>query len=285
MALTLAAIDVASFKAIARVSLGEAQPGISATSSPVGSRLAVVVRRCTTAPQELVVVDVPDRRVTRPVREATGPTADISEIAQSPDGSRMVFVETSPVLHRRNGKVQPTLQSDLLDVDVEHGVLDLFGDFTPSTLGQGMGVRPGVFTSDGQKVDPIGERGLLGATQVKSLSLTRGLGRVSGGGLKAQQILLGDPCTNAEGCFCRTDTDCDDGNPCNLLHLCEEERRCLNVPSPCITGIECLAGNERVVSCLTAAQRRRSVRVQRAPEGSRRGRSRRRWRSCPRHPR
>src|SRR5262249_42584475 len=150
--------------------------------------------------------------------------------------------------------------SELLEVDMERGELarrvDL-GDFMPS--------RPtsGVFTRDGSKLYLIGPGGaLLGATEVRTLTSGRGFGHIGNLGLRPQQNVLGDPCASADGCVCRTDADCDDGNPCTD-DICIESRRCSNPIAPCIEGVRCLSEDRRAEQCLSAPQQKLSDQTRR----------------------
>src|SRR5262249_29661536 len=65
-----------------------------------------------------------------------------------------------------------------------------------------------------------------------------------------------------DGCVCRTDADCDDGNPCTD-DICIESLRCSNPIAPCIEGVRCLSEDRRAEQCLSAPQQKLSDQTRR----------------------
>jgi len=269
--LTLLALDVSTVQSFASMPLGSANgaelPRMSSTLD--GHGMAVVVQpardACRGDAQELVLASVPKGAVTGRIRELGAADAAIAEIAQSPDGRTTVFGESALVVRTNGRELQRQFESRLLEIDLQGGTLvrrvDL-GDFTPASSGSGSRSRPGVFTRDGQKLFLVGKRGILGAAEVEVLASGSSLRTVQGGGLRPQEIVLGESCPNPEGCVCQADVDCDDGDRCTV-DSCEGALGCRNERRRCIDGLRCLSEDERADGCLNPHQRRRLDRVRR----------------------
>ncbi len=267
---TIVALDLASLQIIARVPLGPTDGSSTipfGVASPDGRRVGVIITPlldgCTAARSpELAVADVGEGTVVGTVPlKAPFPTF----IAQSPAGGRVILAETRFVARGRRSV------SDLLDVDLGAGVgrhIDV-GSFVTSssflqTLTPGRPVEPsGAFTPDGGKLYLIGNDGVFSGTEVRVLTGSEErLVPLAGGRFGAQQVKLGDPCTSPDGCFCRSDVDCDDANPCTV-DTCEGAQGCKNEPLGCFAGVQCLFVDQRTTECLGSAQQRRLVRTRR----------------------
>jgi hypothetical protein len=204
-----------------------------------------------------------------------GQERSLLPIAQDPSGSRQLMLEAQPPqLLQRNGLV-PDPEVQLLELTFEPTVPRRIsiGDFLPIGLVQPQ-VRgataamtgddePRDGTPDAVYVIGIDRQGRSPELRVVRPSVPLAL--VTGTGLRPSDVVVGHACRTPDGCFCRHDHDCDDGDPCTdqTCHAAEGDAgRCEYRRFRCVQGVQCIYKDERGKGECTTEALRRAARSQ-----------------------